>query len=330
MLKGELEAIESIRKRLRQPSRPEEVWIGDDAAVVCLTGTGTLLLALDEVVAGVHADLGLTSLADFGWKAMASCLSDIAAMGGLPDHALVGVAAPKGVDLDELYEGIGAAAEEFSCPVVGGDLSGAPGLVVTVAATGSCDGPPVLRSGARPGDQVWVTGPLGSSAAGLRLLRAGGGASAGGGGRGVEGGADTPWTHGAGGRIGTAVAARLASSHARPVPRIAEGTAARLAGATAMIDVSDGLSIDLEHLARSSEVGVDLDRVPVAEGAALQEALGGGEDFELLFCVPPGASVEAAFAGLRPPVRIGTCTAERGRVRLAGRDLPRAGWEHRW
>ncbi|HET6873498.1 MAG TPA: AIR synthase related protein, partial [Acidimicrobiales bacterium] len=136
-----------------------------------------LLLAADTVVAGVHADLALTGLDDLGWKAVAASVSDIAAMGGDPGYALVTVAGPAGTDIQLLYEGIAAAAASFGCPVVGGDLTNARDLVVTVAVTGWCSGRPVERSGARPGDDIWVTGPLGASAAGLRLLAAGAGAT---------------------------------------------------------------------------------------------------------------------------------------------------------
>ena len=167
------------------------------------------------------------------------------------------------------YEGLLAAAELFSCPIVGGDLSAAPTLVVAVAVTGTLDGgKPVLRSGASPGDLLFVTGPLGSSAAGLALLRAG--------------------------QAGEAP--DLALAHRRPRARVAEGRAARTAGATAMIDLSDGLASDVRHLATSSRVGIALERVPVAVGVAramgddgVRAALGGGEDYELLFAAPDAA-----------------------------------------
>jgi thiamine-monophosphate kinase len=303
-LTGEFAAIEWIRALLPGPSGDDQVWIGDDAAVVPVPAGGVLLLAADSVVAGVHADMGLTGLADLGWKAMAACLSDIAAMGGLPLWALVTVAGSSADGLRELYEGIGEAARRFECPVVGGDLTDAPSLVVTVAVTGSCESRPVLRSGARPGDCVWVTGPLGASSAGLRLLRDRDGLS-------------------------NAHAAGHTRAHARPVPRLAEGRAARAAGATAMIDVSDGLAADVAHLADDSAVGISLDLVPVAEGATPDEARYGGEDFELVFCAPRGAPVEQAFAGMRPPLRIGECTQRHRGVRLAGTELQARGWEHR-
>lgn len=299
-MNGEFAAISAIQRLLPVPTGQVGIWIGDDAASVSLGGDRWLLLAVDSVVAGVHADLTLTGVADLGWKALAASVSDIAAMGGEPGHALVSVAGPPSADLVGLYEGVGAAAVAFACPVVGGDLVNSADLVVSVAVTGWCDGAPVSRSGAHPGDEIWVTGPLGGSAAGLRALRAG--------------------------RPGD----EAVRGHARPVARLAEGRAARAAGATAMIDISDGLAADLNHLAAASGVGVRLEEVPVHPSATLEEALGGGEDFELAFCVPAGAEVVEAFDGLLTPIRIGRCSAAPAERTLAGRRLDTAGWEHRW
>lgn len=307
---GEFAAIEAIRSVLPGPSVPGEVWIGDDAAVIPCgvggNGPAWLLLAADTVVAGVHADLSLTGLDDLGWKAMAASVSDIAAMGGDAGHALVTVAGPAGTPLDLLYEGVGAAAESFGCPVVGGDLTNATDTVITVAVTGYCVGDPVRRSGARAGDLIWVTGPLGGSAAGLRLLRSGERSAA------PDAGRDA------------------VRAHARPVPLLEAGRAARACGATAMIDVSDGLAADLNHIASQSGVGFSLDSVPVHPAATLEEALAGGEDFALVFCAPESAAVAETFAGLDTPVAIGRCTSRPAERTLAGQPLRVAGWEHRW
>jgi thiamine-monophosphate kinase len=316
---GEFAAIDAIRRSLRQVPNDAQVWIGDDAAVLPPTGGDVLLLAVDAVVAGVHADLSLTGLSDLGWKAMAASISDIAAMGADPAFALVSIAGPRGTDLELLYRGIGEAAEQFGCPVVGGDLTNAGDLVVSVTVSGTCSGKPVRRDGARPGDEVWVTGPLGASAAGLSLLRSGPTRS------------ETliPGTLIPGTLIpGPLVSDPLVLAHSRPVPRIAEGRAARLAGATAMIDVSDGFSADAAHIADASGVGIDLAEVPVAAGASLDEALGGGEDFELVFCAPAGARIPNAFRGLREPIRVGTCTADAPGLRLRGEPLRLTGWQH--
>ena len=275
--------------------------------------SGSMLLAADAVVAGVHADLDLVGLDDLGWKALVANLSDIAAVGGRPSYALVTVAGPLAqLDFDLLYDGLLEAAAAYDCPVVGGDLSSSATLVVSVAVVGD-GGPeppgPVLRSGARPGDTLLITGPLGASAAGLELLRAG---------RGAE-------------------AADLTLAHRRPRPRLAEGAAARAAGATAMIDVSDGLAADLRHVADASGVGVVVDHVPMAIGLGRFTddpealALGGGEDYELVFSAPDPSQVETVFSelGLGKPIRIGSCTADPAERRLGDRELPTLGWEHR-
>jgi thiamine-monophosphate kinase len=323
-MRGEFAAVSAIHALLPRPGESVGIWIGDDAAAVALAGSAGadwLLLAADTVVAGVHADLALTGLDDLGWKAMAASISDIAAMGGEVGHALVTVAGPPGTDLEVLYQGIAAASLEFGCPVVGGDLTNARDVVVTVAVTGFCTGSPVRRDGARPGDGVWVTGPLGASAAGLRLLRDGSVSAL-----------PTLTSTGVGSASDAIHGARLDAvrAHARPVPRLSAGRSARAAGATAMIDVSDGLTADLDHIARSSGVGLRLESVPVHRAATVEEALTGGEDFELAFCAPDAAAVEAAFSGRAAPVRIGTCTASPGERTLDGRPFVPSGWEHGW
>ena len=267
---GEFEAIRRIAARFASPP-PGEVWIGDDCAVLA----DGLLVAADVVVEGVHF-AAPTRPADVGWKAVAVNVSDVAAMGGRPTHLVVTVAAPPGTDVDALYDGIEEGAEAFRCPVVGGDLSASPVLAVSVTVLGTTDGrPPVLRSGARVGDAVWVTGPLGGGAASSYLRR--------------------------------------------PAPRVTEGIAAARAGATAMIDVSDGLGADLGHLLDASGVGADIadGAVPVARGATLAQAMGGGEDYELVFTGPDAAGAAAGA------VRIGVIVADRG-VRP-----PASGWQHR-
>ena len=310
----ENEALELLG-HLLPAAPPGEVWWGDDAAVVAVPGEGRqLLLALDTVVAGVDADLTLSRLSDLGWKAMAVNLSDIAAMGGTPAHALVSVAGLGASSLPELYEGLLEASTRYGCPVVGGDLSSGEQLVVSVAVTGWSEGHPVLRSGASPDDIIWVTSPLGAAAAGLRCLRER---------------AAMDCTGAGDGQLSREQEA-LVSAHARPVPALAEGSVAKNVGATAMIDVSDGLATDLSRLARSSGVGFELAEVPVAPGATLLEALGGGEDYALVFTLPPSVVPAPAFeaVGLRPPMLLGACVADTGRHHLRGAPLEVAGWEH--
>jgi len=307
------------------PGPVGETWVGDDAAVL-VAPDGWILFTIDSAVAGVHADLSLVSAADLGWKALARAVSDVAAMGGDPWRAVVAVSGPPDVDIGCLYDGIGQAASVLDCPVVGGDLSSAGQLVVTVAVTGvvsAGENPPVLRSGALAGDRIWVTGPLGRAAAGLRILRAAGARGAPGA-RGAAG-------QGAGVEAGSAERSAAVSAHARPVPRLAAGRSARRSGATAMIDVSDGLAIDLGRLADASAVSVELTGVPVSAPASQEEALGGGDDYELVICAPEAVDLEACFRydGIQAPVEIGRCgPGPAGSIRLEGREIDRSGWRH--
>jgi len=306
---SEFGAIARIAARLAAASgtAPDgELWIGDDAALVVIGGA-TVVAAADAVVAGVHADLSLTSVADLGWKALAVNVSDLAAMGCVAQRALVTVSGPPGTDLDELYEGLAAASAMFSCPIVGGDLTSASTLVVSVSVLGNATvaPPPVTRSRASVGDEVWVSGPLGAAAAGLGALRAQ-----------AAGGAPAD--------------AGLVRAHARPVARVGEGVAARELGATAMIDISDGFAADLGHILDASEVGVELDAMAVADGATLADALHGGDDYELVWCAPTGSGVSAGFRarGLRAPMLLGRCTADGSRRTLRGAPLGAHGWQH--
>jgi thiamine-monophosphate kinase len=188
---------------------------------------------------------------------------------------------------------------------VGGDLSAAPVLFVSVAAVGTLEGgpepPALLRSGAAPGDTLFATGPLGGAAAALRELRRG---------------AAPPFD--------------LASLFLRPRARIAEGEAARTAGASAAIDVSDGLVADAGHLGDASGVGIAFDEVPAEPGATLEDALYGGEDYELVVATGAPPRLVAAFeeAGLAAPLLIGRCTARSGERTLAGEPLQPGGWRH--
>lgn len=309
--------LDRLAARFAQGRRglsPGDLGIGDDAAAVSLAHPGRAVLATDLVVDGVHVDRAVSSPEDIGWKSLMVTVSDLAAMGSGADCVLLSVVAPTGFDVDRLADGVADAADACRCAVVGGDLSGGPVLVVSVAAVGSLpdDGHPLLqRAGARPGDTLVVTGPLGSSAAGRRLL-------------GRPGGPDPA----------DAMTAGLVWSHRRPVARLAEGDLARRSGATAAVDVSDGLLVDAVHLAEASGVGLALEvgQDAVADGATRDEALSGGEDYELVLATPDPDGLAAAFAasGLRAPVRIGRCTAQAGVFTLDGGALPAGGWRHRF
>jgi thiamine-monophosphate kinase len=333
---GEFEAIAQFRRRFEAAARARfpagplpprgQTWIGDDAAVITPEGTDPLVLATDLVVAGVHVDLDLSSLGDVGYKALMVTLSDLAAMGARADYALVSVAAPRGTDLDALGQGLALAAADTACVVVGGDLSESRVLVVSTAAMGTLrpdpgPGPagpagPLLRSGAAPGDHLFVTGPLGGSAAGLRQLRTARAAAR-----------SSPLTPPASSDL---VDPGLARAHRRPQARLDEGETARRHRASAAIDVSDGLLADAGHLARASGVGLELTGIPAAPGATAAEALQGGEEYELVIATPDPDLLTAAFhaAGLRAPIPIGRCTDHPEEYTVDGRPVSAGGWQH--
>ena len=318
----EFSVIASLRHRFEttgNPLAPGDLGIGDDAAAVTLVDPGRVVLATDLIVEGVHVDLEISTPEDVGWKALMVTVSDLAAMGARASYVLLSVAAPPGFPILRLGDGVAEAAAVAGCTVVGGDLSGGVVLVVSVTAVGSVpdDGAPMLkRSGARPGDRLFVTGPLGASAAGLRLSRAPGGVS------------------GAPAESDVSGAALALGAHRRPMARLAEGSVARRAGVSAAIDVSDGLVADLIHVAEASAVGFDLsagDEI-VADGATRDEALHGGEDYELILATPDPVGLLAAFraAGLRVPLDIGCCTDAVGAWTADGEPLSSEGWRHRF
>jgi thiamine-monophosphate kinase len=280
----ELALIRTLRRRAG-PGRGVRVGIGDDCAVLEPDPAAPLLLATtDLLIEEVHFRRAYATPHDVGWKALAVNLSDIAAMGGRPRWALVALACPASTEaseVDAFYEAAWSLAGEHGVTIVGGDTSASPaGWIVNVTLLGDTAHAPLLRSTARVGDVVAVTGPLGGSAAGLALLTSGA----------RPAGLDPADIH------------DVTRAHLRPVPRLREGQwLAAAGGVTAMIDLSDGLVTDLGHLAEESGVGarVDIDRIPVsgaarrvaaAQGAdGLAWATGGGEDYELLLTCDPRA-----------------------------------------
>jgi len=278
-----------------------ESHIGDDAAVLA-PFVGEALISTDVAVLGVHLDGSLFPLEDLGFKAVAAAVSDLAAMGGRPRGAVIAVCSPPGTDLEELHRGIADAAAMTDCPVLGGDLARSQDVSVAVTVFGECPGRgAVLRSGAKPGDTILVTGPLGRSAAGLRRRRG-----------------------------GAALDDELVVAHRRPWPRLAEGIAARHAGVNAMMDLSDGLGLDLHRLCDASDVGFVLSEVPVARSATREEAISGGEDYELLITTSDPDRVRLVFLdrGLRAPLSIGEVVADSKKRTLSGEPLERRGFQH--
>jgi thiamine-monophosphate kinase len=260
-----------------------EVGVGDDAAVLRPTPGRRLVVTTDVLVEGRHFGSAFSEPDDWGWKAVAVNLSDLAAMGAAARWLLVALTVPDQASLtllQRLYAGIGEACEAFAVALVGGDTSGGPALSLAVTALGEADRA-VTRAGARPGDRLVVSGPLGAAAAGLALLERD----------------DQPARELLGRFPG------LAAAHRRPRPELATGMRLAHAGATAMIDLSDGLAGDALHLAEASGVGIELHdaAVPlapgVAEAAALlgrdpaELALGGGEDYLLAAALPPTADL---------------------------------------
>ena len=243
-----------------------------------------LLATTDLLIEDVHFRRRWASPADIGWKSLAVNVSDIAAMGGRPRWALIALACPETVRMDEaeaFYTGVRALAAQEDVVVVGGDTSVSPqGWVVNVTLLGEAAHPPILRSTARVGDVVAVTGSLGRSAAGLAVLEA---------------------PHAPTGMTAD-VLADVTTAHLRPRPRTREGQwLAQAGGVTAMMDLSDGLATDLGHICEESRMGarVELRRVPVDASVhavalvlgrdSLIWATGGGEDYELLLTCEPGA-----------------------------------------
>jgi thiamine-monophosphate kinase len=315
---GELALIEAIQRAIEPHGDRLVRWSGDDAAVV--RARPFAVTSIDAVAEGVHFELSTHGPADVGWKALAAALSDLAAMGAEAGEAYVSLALPADFGAERglaLVRGMEELCGRTGTTIAGGDVIGSPALVVSVTVTGWADSEEELvgRDGASEGDLLGVTGALGGSAAGLLVL---GGATAG-----EEGDA-------------------LADRHRRPEPRLAAGRGLATAGATAMIDLSDGLATDARHLAKSSGVGLELDMslLPLAAGVETVAAAAGrdprelaatgGEDYELLFTAPPdrrnAAERAASDAGV-PVTWLGEATAGSS-VNFAGAGGELRGFEH--
>ena len=295
--------------------------IGDDTAA-WRTGRVTELYTTDTVVEEVHFTRATTPWYDLGWKLMAANVSDIAAMGGTSLYALVTLGLPPDTeveDLNALYEGMVDLGNRYGVSIVGGDIVRCPVTFITVALTGVTMNPPMIRSNALPGQQVAVTGYVGSSAGGLDILLK-----------------NSP--------VQSDAVSHLIASHRRPEPCIDQGrTLSERSVATAM-DISDGLVDDLSKLCRASGVSavIEADKVPVHTALRevfpdrfLQMALGGGEDYQLIFVAPEDLMTQVVPI-LPPPARvIGRITAgEPGTVSVVDSrtgepmDNVQGGWDH--
>lgn len=260
--------LESIGLRLKQQrKRKPVVDIGDDCAVVPAEDTGyDWLLTTDMTVEAVHFTVETHPARAVGWRALARGLSDIAAMGGKPLYCLVSISLGANTGerwLYQFYEGLIELAQRFQVEVVGGDLGHAQCFFCDVVLVGRVPRSQALRrSGARPGDRLFVSGLLGGSACGLRTKRG------------------AAW-----------------QKHLRPQPRIELGQYLRAKlKATACIDVSDGFLLDLHRLCRLSGVAARIDQdLPIFPGATEEEGLAGGDDYELIFTVPAGQPVPRSY-----------------------------------
>lgn len=313
----EFDLIERIRRHTEVNRDDVVEGIGDDAAIVAVPAGRELAIAVDTLVEGVHFPVG-TAPADVGWKALAVNLSDLAAMGATPAWALLALTTPDGDEafFDGLARGFAELATPYRLALIGGDTTRGP-LTVTVAVHGfSAPGQALLRSGARVGDVVMVTGTLGDAAAGLRCLA----------------------------EADASAYDVLVERLNRPTPRVSAGQALR-GIATACIDVSDGLVADLGHICTASGVGADIDAALLprssallthfADADALDFALSGGDDYELCFTVPADRAGEVGATMARVgcgATRVGRIVEGSG-VRVLDvqgnvYEPARAGWNH--
>lgn len=300
-VRGEFDFIDSIRRRSLSHSKTTKSQsaadllkgIGDDAAIIRETNGRNTLITSDLLIEDIDFHRDTTTPQNLGHKALAVSLSDIAAMGARPRWALLSLGMPHDIwnsdFVDEFYEGFFALADRYDVSLIGGDISRSPEkIVIDSIVLGQSDhGRAVTRNGAQPGDQIFVTGSLGGSAAGLRLL---------------DRGARLHKKLNSEDQVDpdSKAVSHLIQRHIRPEPRVGWGLVLGLEKvATAMIDISDGLSSDLSHLCDESSAGalVQAARIPIDPTVAeicgrraldpLLLALHGGEDFELLFTVAP-------------------------------------------
>jgi len=325
---GEFGLIDLLYRIIDNFKNPQHVsWqqllvgIGDDAAV--WQSDGHIQLAtIDTLVQDIHFNLDITTWEELGWKALAVNLSDIAAMGGIPKYALVSLALPGELEVEDIskfYSNMIHLAEQFGVAIVGGDIVAAPNIVITITVIGCSKGETMLkRSTAFPGEQIAVTGHLGLSAAGLEMLE-----------RKIS--------------LDPETSNFLRQSHLKPMPKVAEGQILVEQGVKSAIDISDGLVADLDHVCEASKVNarIKMEQVPVhpiikANFPNYQQlALCGGEDYELLF-IANKTIMDRAKQALNCPVTvIGDITEEKLPERVIvldskGNVIPyqKKGWEH--
>ena len=330
----EFDLIRAIKKRYGTTSARIVRGIGDDAAVI-VCGRNRHLLTTDLLAEGIHFDRRTAAFTDIGFRAAAANLSDIAAMGGTPEYLLVALAIPRDAtarQVKELYDGMMAACRPHRVNLIGGDTSASSGgWFINITLVGSAVGGRLLfRSGAKEGDDLYITGTLGDSRAGLQLLQRP---------RDIASVQSLPAAH----------RRFLIQRHLRPTARIREGRwLSKARWATSAIDLSDGLSGDLRHLCAESGVGamIELAALPVSSACrryafSVKEdpntlALAGGEDYELLFTVSARHRTRFERASAQqhlPMTKVGRMTAAKEGLRMTlpdgrQRPLPCSSYEH--
>jgi thiamine-monophosphate kinase len=278
VVQAERQLIEGIR-RMAQSSRNRAVvcGIGDDCAILRVSPRFDFLITTDLCIENVHFRRKWHPASSVGHRCLARGLSDIAAMGGEPLACFLSLGMPPKLPqvwADGFLRGLEALARKYGVELAGGDISAAHAITADIVVAGKVPaGKALLRSGARSGDRIFVSGELGGSAAALRQLYS-----------------------------GKRIPPRRSNRHFYPEPRLELGRRLRERGlATALIDLSDGLSVDLGHICQESGVSavIDAAKIPAAKGATLGEALHGGDDYELLFTVLPRKKVPPRIAGVR-------------------------------
>ncbi len=329
---GELALLARIRSRVgRSTTSGLRLGIGDDCALLRTQIGEELAMTTDLSIAGRHFRLEWHAPEFVGHRVLARGLSDLAAMGARPVAAFLSLGLPRALTVakgrqrawvDRFFDGLLALAEAQKTPLAGGDLAESPIALADIVLVGAVPrGLALLRSGARPGDLLYVTGSLGGAAAGLERLSELAGA---------RGDARRP-------PLIPKKMNELLQPHLHPQPRIAQGLWLRRRGlATAAIDLSDGLSTDLRHICDESGVAaeVDAEALPLGLGARLDQALHGGEDYELLFAARPDAGTPRRIAGV-PVTRIGRIVRPKAgkpgitlRTAEGSRPVEPHGWEH--
>ena len=326
--RGELALIERIRSRSSGVGPGLALGIGDDCALLRLKSTEELAITTDLSIAGRHFRLETHPAEAVGHRALARGLSDLAAMGAKPLAAFLSLGLPRSLTIgrrgtaawiDRFFDGFLALAAKYKVPLAGGDLSQSPLPIADIVLTGVVPrGRALLRSGAKAGDIIYVTGSLGGSAHGLARL-------------------GLPKGKRLASKLGSAGAPDPLNPHLFPRPRISQGLwLQRKRAASAAIDISDGLSTDLEHICHESGVCAEIDAkaIPTFPGASLEQAIHGGEDYELLFTAHPRSRIPSRISGIpiTPIGRVLGMRAARPAVVLItprGRlPLVRRGWQH--